>query len=77
MHHIAHDRSRADQTDSDDQIEETGRLQAGQGVHLRPALTLKHAKGFGLSDHLIDTRVFKGDAVRVNAGAFHHFADCG
>ena len=54
MHHLALDRSGANDRHLDHQIVEVARPEARQHAHLRPALDLEDTDGIGPAEHVID-----------------------
>ena len=60
MHHVALDRTRADDRDFDHQVVVRTRPQPRQHRHLRARLDLEHAHRVGVADHVVDRRVFGG-----------------
>ena len=61
MHHVALDRAGPYDRDLDHEIVEFARAQAGQHVHLRPALDLEHAERIPLAQHGVGFRVLARD----------------
>ena len=59
--HVALDRPGADNRHLDHQVIETARPQAGQHVHLRPALDLEHPERIPLAEHVVDRRILARD----------------
>ena len=60
MHHVALDRARAHDSDLDDEVVETARLEARQHVHLRAALHLEHTDGVRAAEHVVYGRILPG-----------------
>ena len=60
MDHAALNRPRADDGDLDHEIIEAARPQARQHAHLGPAFDLEDADGVGVTDHVVDGRIFGG-----------------
>jgi hypothetical protein len=57
MHHVALDRTGADDRDLYHEVVETARAHPRQEVHLRPAFDLEDAKRVGPAQHVVDGRV--------------------
>ena len=59
MHHVALDRSGADDGHLDDEIVEVLRLEPGQHAHLRAGFHLEDAHAVGVLEHRVGVRVLR------------------
>jgi hypothetical protein len=69
VHHIALDGAGAHDGDLDDQIVETGGLDARQHRHLGARLDLEHTDGIGVLDHFVNLWIFRRHRGHAQAPA--------